>query len=220
MPTLSERFSYTPADAEERSIESRPVPAVVRRGGHPSELLYAHLSPLPDLLVADLRLVFVGFNPGIRSAEVGHRFAHHTNSFWKLLNESGLVDVALTFMDDVRMPESHGIGFTELVMRPTRGIEEVPPHEMRSNVPRLLAVLKQYRPKVVCFVGKGIWDSVSKASGVRSQRSKKKFEWGLQQQSFYKGKIFVVPSTSGLVRISWEEKLKIWIQLAEIVEEA
>jgi TDG/mug DNA glycosylase family protein len=35
---------------------------------------------------------------------------------------------------------------------------ELSAHEMRLAVPSLLEKLKRYRPGLVCFVGKGIWD--------------------------------------------------------------
>lgn len=187
---------------------------------HKSELKYKHLSQLPELLRADLQLVFVGYNPSVRSAEAGHRFAHPTNTFWKLLNESGIIEenVILTYKDDELMPEKFNIGFTDLVLRPSKGIEELSALELKRNVPRLMNSLNKYQPKIVCFVGKGIWENVSKTMISSGLMKKSEFKWGLQEQKFYKGSIFVVPSTSGLVRISWEEKLQIWKELAKIVK--
>jgi len=44
---------------------------------------------------------------------------------------------------------------------------ELSVHEMRISVPSLIEKLQMYKPKLVCFVGKGIWDKfediVSKA---------------------------------------------------------
>lgn len=53
--------------------------------------------PLPDHLRPGLRILFVGINPGVRSAQTGHHFAGHSNRFWKLLYESGLVTEPLTY---------------------------------------------------------------------------------------------------------------------------
>ncbi len=46
---------------------------------------------LRDRIAPDLRVLFVGINPGVRSATTGHHFAGYSNRFWKLLWESGLV---------------------------------------------------------------------------------------------------------------------------------
>lgn len=44
---------------------------------------------LPDYLDYDLRVLFIGINPGITSAARGHHFAGPTNHFWSCLSESG-----------------------------------------------------------------------------------------------------------------------------------
>ena len=46
---------------------------------------------LPDLLRPGLDLVFVGINPGERSAQLGHYYGHRGNAFWRALSESRLV---------------------------------------------------------------------------------------------------------------------------------
>ena len=59
---------------------------------------------LRDRIGPNVRVLFVGINPGIRSAAVGHHFAGPSNRFWKLLYESGLVPEPLTWSDDGRLP--------------------------------------------------------------------------------------------------------------------
>ena len=49
------------------------------------------LQTLPDLLAPGLDLVFVGINPGERSAELGHYYANPGNGFWPALSASPLV---------------------------------------------------------------------------------------------------------------------------------
>ena len=46
---------------------------------------------LRDRIAVDVRVLFVGINPGVRSAETGHHFAGFSNRFWKLLYGAGLV---------------------------------------------------------------------------------------------------------------------------------
>ena len=68
--------------------------------------------------------MFVGINPGMRSAATGHHFAGFSNRFWKLLFEAGLVPEPLTFADDGRLTE-FGYGMTNLVARATPGIGDL-----------------------------------------------------------------------------------------------
>ncbi|CAK7893495.1 hypothetical protein CAAN1_22S00760 [[Candida] anglica] len=58
---------------------------------------------LPPSLREDLSVVFIGFNPGIQSSLSQHHYAHHSNLFWKLFNQSGLVftiEQVKKFIDD------------------------------------------------------------------------------------------------------------------------
>ena len=67
-----------------------------------------------------MRVLFVGINPGVRSAITGHHFAGFSNRFWKLLYESGLVPESITAEDDGRLTE-WGYGITNIVSRTRQG---------------------------------------------------------------------------------------------------
>ena len=84
------------------------------------------LPPLRDRIKPGVRVLFVGINPGIRSSQTGHHFAGPSNRFWKLLFESGLTAERITFEDDDRLPE-FGYGITNIVPRPTPGIDTILP---------------------------------------------------------------------------------------------
>ena len=47
--------------------------------------------PLGDVIAPNPRILFVGINPSLRSAAVGHHFAGPGNPFWRLLYGSRLV---------------------------------------------------------------------------------------------------------------------------------
>src|SRR3990172_5648405 len=104
---------------------------------HPDAMpVAAKLGPLPDELRPGLDLVFVGINPGIASATHGHHYAGPGNHFWPLLYEAGLVLERLTCDDDARLPD-YGIGLTNLVDRPSRGIADLSREEMETGAARL-----------------------------------------------------------------------------------
>src|SRR5437763_16640685 len=79
---------------------------------------------LRDRIKPGLRVLFVGINPGVRSAKTGHHFAGYSNRFWKLLTDSCLVPATITNEDDDRLPE-WDLGITNLIARPSTGIDDL-----------------------------------------------------------------------------------------------
>ena len=143
---------------------------------------------LPDYLRKGLKLVIVGSNPGDRSARVGHYYAGRTNHFWPLLYQGGIVPEELTYEDDVRLMSQFGIGITDLVKRPTRGMEDLRREEFTEGRVLLSQKLEQCQPKVIAFCGKTVYE---KFSG-------RPCTLGLQKDKLYGASVFVLPSTSGL----------------------
>ena len=140
---------------------------------------------LPDYLREGLDIVFVGLNPGLYSAQVGHYFAYKWNRFWPALSASGLVPEPVGPEDDVRLLE-WGIGLTDIVKRPTRGIHELKPIEFRRGAKVLQEKIERYKPRIVCFVGLTGY-RVCCGHGT---------EPGQQVVRFGDTQIFVIPSTS------------------------
>ena len=99
-----------------------------------------------------VRVLFVGINPGIRSAEIGHHFAGYSNRFWKLLYDSRLVPEPIRTEDDVRLPE-WGFGITNLVPRATQGIGTLRSSEYVDGARTLRRKVRRYRPAIVALVG-------------------------------------------------------------------
>ena len=165
------------------------------------------LHALPDYLAPGLDLILVGANPGLMSAEQGHYYAHPQNGFWKLLHRSGLLDEPLTPADDVRIVD-FGIGLTDLVKRPTSGINDLSQRERRSAAPALLEKLEACQPRVVCFNGKEVYRGFS-GQGC---------QLGLQRERIAGARVFVVPSSSPRnARWSFDEKLRYFRRLKRVV---
>src|SRR6185436_14017 len=115
---------------------------------------------LPDYLRTGMRMVIVGCNPGDRSARVGHYYAGRGNEFWPMLYESGIINELLEHREDKRMIE-FGIGLTDLVKRPTRGIEELRREEYAEGRIILAQKLQQFTPQMVAFHGKQTFEMFS-----------------------------------------------------------
>jgi len=118
---------------------------------------------------------------------------------------------------------------TNLVERPSKQATELAPSEFTAGVPGFLEKLVRFRPRVVCIVGKGIWDALARtmppnvragsaespgpspatAPGRRKRTAKPTFQYDIQQYKVVHPEaagvtvretlFFVVPSTSGRV---------------------
>jgi TDG/mug DNA glycosylase family protein len=99
-----------------------------------------------------LRILFVGINPGLRSAQVGHHFAGYSNRFWKLLYDARLAPHPLTYHDDWRLPE-FGLGLTNIIARPTAGIDQLTSEDFQRGRSRLMAKIRRYRPRLIALLG-------------------------------------------------------------------
>lgn len=155
--------------------------------------------PVPDVLDYNLKAMFIGYNPGLDSARKGHFYASNTNRFWKVLYESGILPEPLTYEDDWRMTE-YGYGLTDIVKYCTREAKDITDDMYEKGRKRLLLILDQYRPKIACYNGKGIY---KKLMGL------KEIDYGVQDTYAVPGVTdYVVPSTSGRTGIKWEERLQ------------
>ena len=115
-----------------------------------ADLYESKMRTLPDYLRNGMKLIIVGCNPGDRSARVGHYYAGRGNEFWPLLYDSGVVPELLDHRDDKRMIE-FGIGLTDLVKRPTRGIEELTREEFAEGRIMLAQKLEAVRAAGDCL---------------------------------------------------------------------
>jgi double-stranded uracil-DNA glycosylase len=167
-------------------------------------------SPLRDRVGPGTRVLFVGINPGIRSARTGHHFAGYSNRFWRLLFESELVPEPLTHDDDERLPE-FGCGLTNLVARATPGIGDLSRADYVNGRRRLFAKVRRHRPKVVALLGvtlyRALFDTV--AEGSRAP------VLGLRHETIEGVPVFVLPNPSGRnANYSYAEMLDAFTALA------
>jgi TDG/mug DNA glycosylase family protein len=162
---------------------------------------------LPDRVRPPVRVLFVGINPGIRSAAIGHHFAGYSNRFWKLLYESRLVPEALGTQDDGRLPE-WGFGITNLIPRATPGIDTLRPEEYVAGTRALRRKVRRWRPEVVAFVGVTLYRIVF------ARRSSASAAVGLQPERFAGAPVFVLPNPSGRnANFSYREMLEAYRDL-------
>lgn len=163
-------------------------------------------------------MLFVGINPGIRSALTGHHFAGYSNRFWKLLYESGLVPEPITSQDDDRLPE-FGYGITNIVPRPSRSAGELTPDEYREGARVLLQKIDHYRPEIVALVGVTVYRALLRALGDR-QAARRPVTLGFQDPPVpFPSRVFVLPNPSGRnANYSYDEMLAAFRALKDALD--
>ena len=173
---------------------------------------------LKDRIAPDLRVLFVGINPGVRSAQTGHHFAGFSNRFWKLLYESGLVPEPVTFLDDDRLT-GWGYGITNLIGRPTPGINDLRPAEYVAGWKVLERKIRRARPRVVALVGVTVYRAVRPLfPGVTPLPRQHAIELGLQPETIHGARVFVLPNPSGRnANFSYQEMLDAFSALTRVV---
>jgi TDG/mug DNA glycosylase family protein len=173
-------------------------------------IIAAGLPPLRDRIGPGVRVLFVGINPGIRSSLTGHHFAGFSNRFWKLLFESRLVPERLACEDDVRLPE-WGYGITNIVSRPTPGIDALTPEEYVEGRARLRRKVLRHRPDVVAAVGLTVFRAIFPGR-------KGAVPLGPQPERIGDSAVFVLPNPSGRnANYSYAEMLAAFKELRRYV---
>jgi len=170
----------------------------------------SELRPIPDHLETNMRLLFVGYNPSIRSSETGHHYANPNNRFWRIIHEAGITDRRYRTDEDQDLLNL-GIGFTNIVARPTKTAAEITKQEYEEGARILMDKLIRFQPRVVCYVGKGVYEQLS---------GRRDINWGKQPNSVVPGIIdYVVPSSSGLVRMPLADIIEIYAGLKPLISE-
>ena len=168
-------------------------------------------SGLRDRIGRGVRVLLVGINPGVRSAAIGHHFAGYSNRFWKLLFEARLVPEPIGYLDDRRLPE-WGFGITNLIPRPTPGIDTLRPEEYAAGERALRRKIRRVKPEVVVFVGVTLFRAVFK------KRAGEAISLGLQPELLEGARLFVLPNPSGRnANFSYEEMLAAFKSLQRFV---
>jgi TDG/mug DNA glycosylase family protein len=162
---------------------------------------------LPDHLRKGMKLVIIGCHPTESSVRVGHYYAGRDNEFWPIIFESGVVPEPFDYRDDKRVIE-FGIGLTDLVKRPSKTAEAITREDFAEGRIVLSQKLEEFAPRVVAFNGKMTYE-------VFAQR---KCKFGLQKESLYGARVYVLPQTPGPQMKTKSEKLQHFRKLAQLVK--
>lgn len=221
-----------------RYIDDAPLPPSKRS----AKVVESELKDLAPSLGDDLKVVFVGFNPGHQLLITQHHYAHFSNRFWKLFNQADILNACCDLVPEKYFPTKpehdydlvqFGVGFTDLVLRCTRRADQLSDEEKLANVDRLLREFKQLNVAHVVIIGKGIWEVVvryvcQQQPHLRYRQQMADFKWGVQLgpvaeymvDQCHKMTIYVFPSTLGLVTaLLASERLLLWEQLSKRIRQ-
>lgn len=177
--------------------------------------MVSDLPTLPDYVKSGLAILFVGLNPSRYSALAGHYFANPRNRFWPALNRSGLVDRELTPEQDHRLLE-YGIGFTDVVKRPTAQGSGLRAADFQRWAPVLRDRLLEFQPAIACFHGLTAYRGYLKYGEGLDRRP----QLGLQERTIANTRIFVAPNPSPAnARYSLDHLVHWYRQLKALREE-
>ncbi len=149
---------------------------------------------LPDLLGPELKLLFVGINPGLWTAATQTHFAHPGNRFYPALTMAGIITRTIDRREGMTDEDrSHllarGIGISNVVHRTTAKASELTTAELREGGARLRRLVAERTPNVVAVAG---------ITAYRSAFKKPKAVMGEQEDAFEGSRLWVVPNPSGL----------------------
>jgi TDG/mug DNA glycosylase family protein len=113
----------------------------------------AEIETLQDLLRPGLRAICVGINPSPVSVVAGHYYQGRAGQrFFGRLRDVGLLPRDEGREDDLAF--AAGIGFTDIIKRPTANAKGLPAAEYQHGCQQLRDKLGTYRPELVIFTFK------------------------------------------------------------------
>lgn len=149
---------------------------------------------VPDLLGPQVRLLFVGINPGLWTAAVQAHFARRGNRFYPALFRAGLIDRDIDASAGYSAADrdhllARGIGITNLVRRASARADELNRDELVEGAARLRSLVDSIAPPVVAVLG---------VTAYRLAFQDKAVAVGRQPGDLAGAQCWVLPNPSGL----------------------
>jgi double-stranded uracil-DNA glycosylase len=172
-PRLADVLVGAGFDVEDIDVEGDYVRATARRA-----------RTLADVVGPGMRLLVVGLNPSLYSADVGVGYARPGNRFWPAALRAGLVT---RDRDPAHALAAHGVGMTDVVKRATSNAAALTAEDYRAGMQRIEGLVRWLEPGGVCFVGLTGWRHTVDRTATA----------GRQPQRMGGRPVYVMPSTSG-----------------------
>jgi TDG/mug DNA glycosylase family protein len=152
------------------------------------QLAAAQDKVISDLIAPNLKVLFIGINPGLYSGATGHHFARPGNRFWPALHLGGFTPRLLSPFEESELLK-FGCGITNVVRRTTATAAELRPEEYVEGGKRLEKMIRKHKPVVAAFLGVGAY---------RTAFDQPKAAIGRQETRIGESIVWVLPNPSGL----------------------
>ncbi|MBA3743696.1 mismatch-specific DNA-glycosylase [Sporichthya sp.] len=149
---------------------------------------------LPDLVGPEVKLLFVGINPGLWTAAVQAHFAKRGNRFYPALYRAGitdwLIDASAGYRpEDLEHLEQRGLGITNVVPITTARADELTVDQLVAGGQALVRRSRRIGPAVVAVLG---------VTAYRAAFGRPKAAAGRQPETLGGAELWVAPNPSGL----------------------
>jgi double-stranded uracil-DNA glycosylase len=147
---------------------------------------------LDDVICADMKLLFVGINPGLLAIALKAPFPGG-NRFYAALHAAEITDRRIDVSkglsaDDREHLRTRGVGITSLVARATARADELSRHELTAAVETLTDKVRRLQPALVAILG---------ITAYRIAFAQPHADLGRQDRQIAGRPVFVLPNPSG-----------------------
>ncbi|NMC80743.1 MAG: G/U mismatch-specific DNA glycosylase [Chloroflexi bacterium] len=175
----------------------------------PAEIRAAVGKTVADVIAPDLRVLFVGINPGLYTAAIGHHFGRPGNRFWPTLYAAGFTGRLLSPYEERELLR-WGYGITNMVPRATAGANDLSVDELLQGGQMLVEKVRAYRPKTLAVLG---------ISAYRIAFRQPRAVLGPQPEALDGVPVWVLPNPSGLnAHYQLDALARLFGELKQVVE--
>lgn len=161
--------------------------------GDLQKLDYETLRPL---IKKNLDILFIGINPHPLGVKKDAYFSN-SGALWNQLSEVGITAERINCKALLKL----NMGITNIVLRPSVTSSEVSKKDLKEGKERLLKEIKFAGPRILCFIGKMPYLSLTE---------KKKCNYGWQEEPIERAKCFVMIFPT--FRCSKQKKIEVLLQ--------
>ena len=153
-------------------------------------------------------MILVGINPGVCRRQPGITSPGRPTGSGACSTKRASSREPITHEDDVRLPE-WGIGMTNLVARPSPGIDDLSPAEYLEGWKILEKKIERFRPEIVAFVGVTMYRALWRVLAAHAEARGPVIKPGFQKATVHGARLFVLPNPSGRnAHFSYDDMLR------------
>ncbi|HEV3418379.1 MAG TPA: G/U mismatch-specific DNA glycosylase [Pirellulales bacterium] len=153
-----------------------------------AQLEAARAGTVRDVIDRGLRVLFVGINPGLYSAAIGHHFGRPGNRFWPAVHAGGFTPRVLSPFEEIQLLD-YRLGITNIISRATATADELTRPELQRAAKSLERKVRRYRPRFVALLG---------LTSYRTAFGRPRAILGRQPERLADATLWLLPNPSGL----------------------